>query len=88
MNPTTRCRRYGEVRISTTNPTSSRLNRPANSFQFMPPRNRMPMAITVITTKAPKSGSRSSSHPTPIITTNIGRKPLRKLAMCAAFLAV
>ena len=48
----------------------------------------MPMAITVMTTNAPKSGSRSSSHPTTSITTNIGRNPLRKLSMCAALRAV
>ena len=36
-------------------------DQPANSRQFMPPRNRMPNAIAVITTNAPKSGSRSSS---------------------------
>lgn len=31
---------------------------------FTPPRNRMPMAITATTMKAPMSGSASSSTPT------------------------
>ncbi|MOA09561.1 hypothetical protein D3C78_1294000 [compost metagenome] len=35
-----------------------------NMRAFTPPRNRMPMAITTITMKAPMSGSASSSTPT------------------------
>ena len=48
----------------------------------------MPMAMTVITAKAPKSGSRSSNPPVSSITTNIGRKPLRKLCISAALRTV
>ena len=39
---------------------------------FTPPRNRMPMAITTITMKAPMSGSASSSMPTTATATAIG----------------
>jgi hypothetical protein len=38
----------------------------------------MPMAMLMITTKAPKSGSRSSSPPTSVMTSAIGTKPRRK----------
>ena len=48
----------------------------------------MPMAIAAITTKAPKSGSRSSSAPTNSITANIGRKPRLKLCIRAALRTV
>ena len=36
------------------------------------------VAVTAITTKAPKSGSRNSSHATTSITASIGSSPLRK----------
>ena len=43
----------------------------------------MPIAITVITAKAPKSGSRNSNPPTSSMTMNIGRKPFLRLCMSA-----
>ncbi|MCY1552228.1 hypothetical protein D9M68_886100 [compost metagenome] len=43
-----------------------------NMRAFTPPRNRMPMAITTITMKAPMSGSASSSMPTTATATAIG----------------
>ena len=62
--------------------------RVAKSLQFMPPKNRTPIAITVMTTNAPKSGSRNNSPPTSSITISIGRKPLRKLCIIAALRTV
>ena len=41
-----------------------------------------------ITTKPPKSGSRSSSHPTTSITASIGRRPFLKLCISADLRAV
>ena len=43
----------------------------------------MPMAIEVITTKAPKSGSRSSSQPTTSMTPSMGSRPRLKLCISA-----
>ena len=48
----------------------------------------MPMAMETITTKAPKSGSRSSSAPVSSITPAIGRKPFLKSCMKAALRVV
>ena len=39
----------------------------------------MPNAVTAITTNAPKSGSRRSSHDTISITASIGSRPFLKL---------
>ena len=48
----------------------------------------MPMAMEMMTTKAPKSGSRSSRAPASIITPAIGRKPFLKSCMKAALRVV
>ena len=69
-------------------PTMSSIIRPANRRQFIPPRNSRPIAMTVMTVNAPKSGSQSSSVPANSITAAIGRKPLRKLPMNAALRTV
>src|SRR5674476_1142855 len=45
----TRCMRYGENQIRSKKPITSIRTSPANRRQFMPPRNRMPIAMTVIT---------------------------------------
>ena len=62
--------------------------RPANSRQFMPPRKSIPIATTVITANAPKSGSRSSRPPVSSMTKNIGMKPRFRLCMKAALRTV
>ena len=46
-------------------------------------RNRMPTAILTMTTKAPKSGSRSNRKPISSMTTAIGPKPFLKLPISA-----
>ena len=46
------------------------------------------MATDAITTKAPKSGSRSSSQPTTSITASIGSRPFLKLCISADLRAV
>ena len=63
MKPKMRCMRYGEDTISDDEADGEHA-RPGrrSAAPFMPPRNRMPNAVTAITTNAPKSGSRSSSH--------------------------
>src|SRR5438046_2552049 len=71
MKPKIRCMRYGEDKISPTKPAAIITSKPPNHLPFMPPRNRIPVAIAVITTKAPKSGSRSKSQPTTSITANM-----------------
>ena len=48
----------------------------------------MAIAIDAITTKAPKSGSRSSSHPTSSITPSSGSRPFLKLCISADLRAV
>ena len=49
-----------------------------NIRAFTPPKNRMPMAITAITMKAPMSGSASSSRPTTATATAIGATARKK----------
>ena len=61
---------------------------PANKRQFIPPKNNIPMAIVTITTKAPKSGSRSNKPPVNSITPSIGKKPFLKLSINAALRTV
>ena len=48
----------------------------------------MPNAMTAITTKAPKSGSRSSSQATTSITPSIGSRPCLKLFSTACLRTV
>ena len=48
----------------------------------------MPMAMQVITTNAPKSGSRNSNQPTTSITDSMGSRPFLKLCIRADFLTV
>ena len=48
----------------------------------------MPKAMTAITTRAPKSGSRSSSHDTSSITASIGSRPRWKLFSTACLRTV
>ena len=47
-----------------------------------------PKVVTAITTRAPKSGSRSSSQDTSSITTSIGSRPFLKLFITACLRAV
>ena len=47
-----------------TRSSSTARDQPKNMRALTPPRNRMPIAITTITMKAPMSGSSSSSRPT------------------------
>jgi hypothetical protein len=82
MKPKMRSRRYGETMISTAKAATSTTIRTANRRARMPPRKRMPMAIEMITTKAPKSGSLSSRMPTATIAPAIGRKAFFRSCMC------
>ena len=52
-----------------------------NMRAFTPPRNRMPMAMTAITIKAPKSGSPSSSAPTTPTAMAMGATAERKRSL-------
>ena len=73
-----RSRRHGlSVIISAKAPTSTAAIR-KNMRALTPPRNRMPMAITAITMKAPMSGSASSSMPTTASATAIGNTARKK----------
>jgi len=66
--------RYGEDRISRRSPAAIITSKPATTCRFMPPRNRIPVAIAVITRKR-RNRARSKSQPTTSITANIGRSP-------------
>ena len=46
-----------------------------------PPRNRMPIAITAITMKAPMSGSASSSRPTTATAAPMGSTARKKRSL-------
>ena len=48
----------------------------------------MPNVLTAITTRAPKSGSRSRSHETSSMTASIGSRPFLKLFITACLRAV
>lgn len=48
----------------------------------------MPMAIATITMNAPRSGSSSSSMPTPPSAQAIGRKPRENACMCSCLRTV
>jgi hypothetical protein len=88
MNPKMRCMRYGEDSTSPTKPTAIITSSPVNQVPFMPPRNRIPVAIDATTTNAPKSGSRSRSQPTISMTTNIGSNPRLRLCISASLRTV
>ncbi len=60
----------------------------AKTRPFTPPRKSTPNAMVVMTTKAPKSGSRSSRKPTNRITVIIGRKPRLKLLIASSLRTV
>ena len=49
-----------------------------NMRALTPPRNKMPMAMTAITMKAPMSGSASSSTPTSPTATPMGKTARKK----------
>ena len=73
-----RSRRQGEAQIMAAKmPTSTKAMR-KNMRAFTPPRNRMPMAMTAITMKAPMSGCASSSRPTTPTATPMGRTARKK----------
>lgn len=67
-----RSRRQGLVITMTAKAATSTAAIRKNMRAFTPPRNRMPMAITAITMKAPMSGSASSSAPTSATATPMG----------------
>ena len=67
-----RSRRQGELAIISAKAATSSAAIRKNMRALTPPRNRMPMAITAITMKAPMSGSASSSTPTTATATPIG----------------
>ncbi|MNC91354.1 hypothetical protein D3C83_76010 [compost metagenome] len=88
MKPKMRCMRYSEVSTSRAKPSANMAPSAKKCRPFMPPRNRMPKVVTAITTSAPKSGSRSKSHDTNIITASIGISPRRKLFITACLRTV
>ena len=53
----------------------------ANMRTLTPPKNKIPMAITEMTIKAPMSGSASSSRPTTPIATAIGSTARKKRSL-------
>ena len=59
-----RSRRQGLVAITMANAPTTRAPMRKNMRAFTPPRNKMPMAMTTITMKAPMSGSANSNMPT------------------------
>ena len=83
MKPKMRSRRYGDTRIRIAKAASRTTISTANSRARMPPRKRMPMAMAMMTTKAPKSGSFSNRMPTKTIAAAIGRKAFFRSCMTA-----
>ena len=74
-----------EAIISTKAPTSTPMLR-KNIRPLTPPRNRMPIAITAITMKAPMSGSASSSRPMTPSATAIGATARTNFSLMSIFL--
>ncbi len=88
MKPKMRCMRYGEETTSSAKPAASMPTSARKWRPFMPPRKSMQKAVTAITTSAPKSGSRRSSHETSSITPSIGSRPRLKLFITACLRTV
>ena len=73
-----RSRRQSDSAIISTKATVITAAIRKNMRALTPPRNRMPMAITAITMKAPMSGSASSSRPTIATAAAIGSTARKK----------
>ena len=76
-----RSRRHSLSAIIKPNATSKTATSKKTTRTLTPPRNKMPMAITAITMKAPMSGSASSNTPTSATATPIGATARRKLSL-------
>ena len=76
-----RSRRHGEVQIIMAKATTRMVAIRKNMRALTPPRNRMPMAMTAITMKAPMSGCASSSEPTTATAIAIGSTARKKRSL-------
>ena len=76
-----RSRRQSDSAIISTKATVITAAIRKNMRALTPPRNRMPIAITAITMKAPMSGSASSSMPTTATAAAIGSTARKKRSL-------
>ena len=76
-----RSRRHSEVAIMSANNSTITAAIRKNMRALTPPRNKMPIAITAITMKAPMSGSARSSKPITATATAIGATARKKCSL-------
>ena len=76
-----RSRRHSLVSTISANATTTSTAMRKNMRALTPPRNRMPMAMTTITMKAPMSGSASSSMPTTSTASAMGSTARKKRSL-------
>ncbi|MNX12852.1 hypothetical protein D3C86_426430 [compost metagenome] len=76
-----RSRRHGLLATMEPKATTTSVAITKNMRAFTPPRNRMPMAITAITMKAPMSGSAITSMPTTTTAMPIGSTARKKRSL-------
>ena len=76
-----RSRRHSDDAMINTKTPAIKNDINKNIRAFTPPKNKMPMAITAITMKAPMSGSTSSNPPTTATAAAIGKTAAKNCSL-------